>query len=124
MGPKVETEPQTFDEFWPEYLAAHSNVRTRIMHVAGTLLGLSFVIVALLTFNPLWMLAGLVSAYGAAWMAHVMFQKNVPKTFTHPLWSVRGDFLMAWLTLTGGIDREMRRLDEIAAQRADERLVD
>ena len=49
MGHKVETEPQTFDEFWPEYLAAHSNVRTRVMHVAGTLLGLAFVI-ALINF--------------------------------------------------------------------------
>ena len=107
MDHKVEAEPQTFDEFWPEYLAAHSNARTRVMHVAGTLLGLA-----------------LVCAYGAAWMAHFMFQKNVPKTFTHPFWSLRGDFLMAWLTLTGGIDRELRRLDEVAAKRAEARFVD
>jgi hypothetical protein len=124
MDHKVEAEPQTFDEFWPEYLAAHSNARTRVMHVAGTLLGLAFVLVALLTFNPAWLLAALVCAYGAAWMAHFMFQKNVPKTFTHPFWSLRGDFLMAWLTLTGGIDRELRRLDEVAAKRAEARFVD
>ena len=124
MGPKVETKPQTFDEFWPEYLAAHSNVRTRILHVAGTVLGLAFVLVALLTFNPAWVLAGVVCAYGAAWIAHFMFQKNVPKTFTNPLWSLRGDFRMAWLTLTGEIDREMRRLNAVAAKRIEEHLVD
>lgn len=118
MDPKVETEPRTFDEFWPEYLAAHSNVRTRIMHVAGTLLGLTLLLVALLTLNPVWLLAALVCAYGAAWMAHFMFQKNLPKTFTHPFWSLRGDFLMAWLTLTGGMDREMRRVHEAASKRA------
>ena len=39
--------------------------------------------------------------YLPAWAGHVFFQRNVPATFRHPLYSLRGDFVMLAEVLTG-----------------------
>jgi hypothetical protein len=96
----------SFEEFWPHYLDAHSDPRTRMMHVGGTAVGLGCGALFLSTRKPLWAIAGLISAYGAAWVAHAIFEHNRPATFSHPLWSLRGDFRMLRLALTGRLDQE------------------
>lgn len=102
--------PASFDEFWPDYLRAHSNPTTRALHVGGTAVGLGCAALFLATGKPRWALAGLVSAYGAAWAGHALVERNVPKTFSHPVWSIRGDMRMLRLALTGGLSKEVKRV--------------
>jgi hypothetical protein len=103
------TRPSSFEEFWPDYLRAHGDERTRAMHIAGTAAGIGCAALAVATRKPKWALAALVSAYGAAWLSHATFERNVPATFSHPLWSLRGDLRMFRLALSGKLDREVAR---------------
>ena len=50
-----------------------------------------------------------LAGYGFAWVGHFFFEKNRPATFTYPLWSLRGDFRMFWLTLVGRMGTEIER---------------
>lgn len=98
-----------FNEFWPRYLAAHSDQRTRTMHVAGTIAASAIVLTALATRKPWFVLVGLAAGYGPAWFSHAFIEHNKPETFRAPFSSLRGDFLMAWHVLRGTIDDEMKR---------------
>ena len=104
------SRPTTFEQFWPDYLRAHCDRRSRAMHLVGTGLGLACVAGFLMTLHPAWLVAAPVSAYGFAWAGHLLFEKNSPATFSHPLWSLRGDLRMVWLTLTGRIEEEIARV--------------
>lgn len=104
------TQPTSFEEFWPDYLAAHSNPTTRQLHVAGTAAGLGLAGLAIVTGKPCLAGAGLIAAYGAAWASHALVEGNVPKTFAHPIWSLRGDFRMLRLALEGKLDAEPERM--------------
>ena len=60
--------------------------------------------------NPLYIPAALVLGYGPAWIGHFFFEKNRPATFTHPWWSLRGDFRMIRLMLSFRMGREAARI--------------
>ena len=47
------------------------------------------------------MLAGLAAGYAFAWVGHFFFEKNRPATFTHPLYSFLGDWVM-WRDILAG----------------------
>jgi len=94
---------KTFAEFYPYYLAEHSDRTCRRLHFAGTTLGLVFVLHAFSTLNFWWLLAGLACGYAFAWVGHFFFEHNRPATFTHPLWSFMGDWVMWKDILTGKI---------------------
>jgi hypothetical protein len=98
-----------FNEFWPRYLKAHSDPRTRAMHVAGTIAGTAIVFGAFAMRKPLFIPVGLIAGYGPAWISHAFIEHNKPETFRAPFASLRGDFLMAWHVLRGTIDEEMDR---------------
>ncbi len=91
----------SFKDFYPFYLAEHSNVNCRRMHFVGTLLVIVTTIIAVFTgrWRLLWLLP--VLGYGFAWLGHGVFEKNRPATFTHPLYSLLGDFVMFGQMLTG-----------------------
>jgi hypothetical protein len=93
----------SFAEFYPFYLGEHANRTTRRLHFLGSSLGLVCVGLLVLTGNPWWLLVGLASGYGLAWIAHLVVEKNRPATFQHPLYSFMGDWRMFWDMLTGKI---------------------
>ena len=94
---------QSFAEFYPYYLQEHSNPVCRRLHYAGSLLVLAILAYALLTQQWLWLLAMPLAGYGFAWVGHFVFEKNRPATFTDPLWSLMGDWVMFKDVLTGRI---------------------
>ena len=103
--PKVDR----FSEFWPVYLREHARPATRYVHYAGTGAGLACLGLALATRRARWVPLGLVAAYGAAWTAHGLVERNKPATFQHPLWSLAGDLRMLWLAVQGKLGGELRR---------------
>jgi hypothetical protein len=104
----------SFNEFWPYYLAEHSKPGTRLLHLVGTSIALGTVVVFIL-IGKWWLFPlALIPGYGAAWIGHFFIEKNKPATFQYPLWSFMGDYKMIWLMLTGGMNREFER----AARRA------
>ena len=94
---------RSFRDFYPFYLSEHSDRTCRRLHFVGTSGGLTCAGLALASLNPWWLLAGLVSGYAFAWVGHFFFEKNRPATFTHPLYSFIGDWVMWKDMLTGKI---------------------
>ena len=96
-----------FQEFWPRYLAAHSDPRTRLFHAAGTIAATSLVLGAVALRKPWLAAAGLAAGYGPAWFSHAVFERNKPETFRAPFSSLAADYLMAFHVLAGTIDRQI-----------------
>jgi hypothetical protein len=98
-----------FEGFWPYYLREHAQPGTRAVHVAGTWAAAAVLLWGLV-FGPWWLLlVAPVIGYGCAWLSHMLVERNRPATFSHPLWSLRGDLRMAWLAATGRLGAELRR---------------
>ena len=100
---------ESFDEFWPHYVHAHRDPRTRALHYVGTTAVLGTVTMAALTINPGWLLLAPVVGYGPAWVSHFLFEKNRPATFTYPLWSFAADWKMWAFMLAGKLPAELER---------------
>ena len=96
----------SFQEFWPHYLRQHSLASTRKLHLVGTGVVFFALLFSLIVGDFVWLLVSLPVAYGLSWLGHAL-ERNEPATFSHPLWSLRGDFRMFWLWLTGRLDDEL-----------------
>ena len=90
----MSTQPLTFAEFYPRYLREHSRRGTRVLHFVGTTLFIICLVQLLRTGNWNWLAAGVVAAYGFAWVGHFFVEHNRPATFQHPGYSLLGDFRM------------------------------
>ncbi|WP_455923827.1 Mpo1-like protein [Pseudomonas putida] len=92
-----------FSDFYPYYLAEHSNSTCRRLHFVGT--SLVIALVAWIVASGSWMLliALPVAGYSFAWIGHFFFEKNRPATFQHPLYSLMGDFVMYRDMLVGKV---------------------
>lgn len=99
-----------FEQFWPRYLGAHSDPRTRLLHVAGTLAATGLVAAAAALRKPSLLGLALVAGYGPAWFSHAVIERNKPETFRAPFSSLRADYVMAWHVLRGTISREYQKL--------------
>ena len=86
----------SFAEFYPFYLSEHRHPVSRVLHYAGTWGSLLCVIAAILTGEPLWLLAAAASGYCFAWIGHFLFEHNRPATFRFPVYSLASDFRMWW----------------------------
>ena len=92
-----------FADFYPFYLREHSNRTCRRMHFVGTTLVFAVVAWAMIARNPWWLLAAPLAGYGFAWIGHFVFEKNRPATFSHPWYSLAGDFVLFRDMLVGRI---------------------
>lgn len=103
-------EFSSFEEFWPYYVREHRKKSTRVLHFVGTTAALACVAGGVLTRRK-WLLAvAPVVGYGPAWASHFFLEKNKPATFTHPLWSLRGDLKMWWMMVRREMDAEVERV--------------
>ncbi|MBC8256949.1 MAG: DUF962 domain-containing protein [Candidatus Marinimicrobia bacterium] len=88
----MEKKYKSFKQFYPFYLSEHMNPICRGLHFIGTigviyLIGVSFLYIKAIFWVP-------VCGYGFAWTGHFFFEKNRPATFTYPLYSFMGDWVM------------------------------
>lgn len=100
---KPDREYTSFAKFYPFYLTQHADRTNRRLHFCGTTLVLFLLAVTLISQHWLLLLALPAAGYGFAWAGHFFVEKNKPATFTYPLYSLMGDFLMFWQMLTGKI---------------------
>jgi len=105
---------RNFDDFWAEYLHDHSNSHNRLLHVVGTLSAILLAVFAILAGMPLLLLLAPVLGYGPAWVGHYFVEHNRPTALRQPLWSLRADLKMTWLSLTGQLQSELRRVQSLA----------
>jgi hypothetical protein len=94
---------ESFREFYPFYLSEHANPTCRRLHFVGTTLVIAFLATAFLTRNAWWLVGALFAGYGFAWIGHFFFEHNRPATFTYPIYSFIGDWVMFKDLLTGKI---------------------
>jgi hypothetical protein len=92
-----------FAEFYPYYLSEHTDRNCRRMHFLGSALVLVVLLSALLTRRWLWLIGIPFIGYGFAWAGHFFFEKNRPATFTYPLYSLAGDWVMFAQIIRGKI---------------------
>jgi len=102
-------DQETFEQFWREYLEAHKHPATRGIHIAGTAAALLGIALSIVTFDPTFLVGGIILAYAAAWLSHAFVERNAPKTFSHPAWSLRADLRMLALATRGQLQAEMER---------------
>lgn len=99
QGAAVDGRVTSFEEFWPQYLAAHRHPVNRALHYVGTMSALGLAATGVFTLNPVLVSLALPVGYLPAWIGHFVFERNRPATFAHPLWSLRADFKMLGLAL-------------------------
>ncbi len=95
----------TYKEFWPLYL----DRRTRAVHYCGTGAALAALAFGLARGDWRWLAAAPAIGYAPAWFGHLVFERNRPQTFSHPLWSLYSDLRMLTLFLSGRLGAELRR---------------
>ncbi len=93
----------SFREFYPFYLSEHGTPACRRLHFAGTSLVIGCLVAAIVSHNAWWLLAAPLCGYGFAWFGHFFFEHNRPATFSHPLYSFAGDWVMYRDMLSGRI---------------------
>jgi hypothetical protein len=93
----------SFAEFYPLYLSEHRTAACRRLHFIGTTLVILLLAIAMTTLKW-WLLALMpVVGYCFAWIGHFVFERNKPATFSHPWYSLIGDFAMFRDILVGRI---------------------
>lgn len=102
----------TYEQFWLFYLAEHRNPRCRALHLVGTAIVIGAAVAALALRDARLLAICPFAGYGFAWVGHFGFEHNRPATFRYPLWSLRADFRMFRVALTGRLSAELARAAE------------
>ena len=97
---------QSFAEFYPYYIAEHSNPVCRAFHYTGSMLVLVLIGFVLATQSWVWLWLVPLVGYGVAWIGHFVFERNRPATFKYPLYSLMGDWVMLKDFLMGRFRRD------------------
>lgn len=95
------------------YLAEHLNGTNRVLHFVGTTLVYALLIAAAATGVASYVAYAPFAGYGFAWVGHFFIERNKPATFTHPLWSLVGDFRMHALMAVGRLEPHLVRARDL-----------
>ncbi len=106
----IEVKIKTYGEFWDFYVQEHSKPMTRILHFAGTSLGLILLVFFVMRGMWLYIPLCLIVGYAFAWFAHFMVEKNKPASFKYPFWSFISDYKMMFYMMTGRMGCEVERV--------------
>jgi len=101
----------TYAEFWPRYLKAHADRRTKALHFIGSFAAVLLLAAFAASRDWRFLVAAPIAGYACAWTGHLVFEHNKPETFGHPLWSLYSDFRMLALFLAGRLPAELRRME-------------
>ena len=103
MTTSQEKKYTSFASYYPFYLSQHQDVTCRRLHFIGS--SLILIMLAYIIANTAWILLWSLPlfGYGFAWVGHFFFEKNRPATFTYPIYSFIGDWVMYKDILTGKI---------------------
>ncbi|MDO9005470.1 MAG: DUF962 domain-containing protein [Aquabacterium sp.] len=93
----------SFKEFYPFYLSQHADLTCRRLHLVGSLLVLAALVAVVATRQWVYLLGVPIIGYAFAWIGHFVFEKNKPATFSHPIYSFMGDWVMLYQALTGKV---------------------
>ncbi len=91
------------DDLADAFTAHLARAGVQITGFAGTALVLGCILAAVTTGNAWWLAAAPFAGYGFAWVGHFFFEHNRPATFTYPLYSLLGDWVMFKDVLIGRI---------------------
>lgn len=97
----------TFREFWPHYLRAHRDPRTRAAHYVATIVAFSAIGAAIYYQAPMIALGAIAVSYAIALASHAIFERNQSLVLVNPAWGALSDLKMCWLALTGGLAAEL-----------------
>lgn len=103
---------RSFKEFYPYYLSEHQNSTCRVLHFIGSWLVLAVIAIAVVSTNGWLLLLLPVIGYGFAWLGHFFFEKNRPATFSYPLYSLAGDWVMFKDILLGRVSLKGHQHDK------------
>lgn len=100
---------QRFEEFWPYYVAEHSQPLTRKLHFWGTNNLFFWLALALIRRSLKLAFFAVVSSYAYAWIGHFVVERNRPATLDYPVLSALGDLQMYFKMWRGQMDGEVAR---------------
>lgn len=104
---------QTCEEFYLQrYLPDHSLEKTRLIHTAATVVGISSAIFGIFQLNPWWFFGGIGLIYESGFHSHLFVEKNTPSSaegLQDAFYSVYGDFRVTWKTLFGGMEDDLKK---------------
>jgi hypothetical protein len=103
----------SFNEFWPEYLRAHTSPASRAFHVAGILLSLATAVALISCGMVFFLVVAVVPAQLGAWIGHKLSPRKDIVSAEHPDWAALADVKMCALAVTGRLGRELGKLSEL-----------
>ena len=95
----MDKQYNSFKQFYPFYLSQHLNPICRGLHFIGTFCIIGIIMYSYININALLIVP--FCGYGFAWIGHFFFEKNRPATFSYPVYSFIGDWVMFKDILTG-----------------------
>jgi len=94
---------KNFKSFYPFYLTQHTNITCRRLHFIGSALIIFLFMYVVISGRFKLLFLSPFIGYGFAWVGHFVFEKNRPATFTYPIYSLMGDWVMFKDILIGKI---------------------
>jgi hypothetical protein len=84
----------SFQEYYRYYLTLHQNRWNRLLHAAGQLATVAYVVAMIASGKWLLLPAAPLVVYPFAWSGHFFFEKNRPAAWSRPLWAKACDWVM------------------------------
>ncbi|MBR2537487.1 MAG: DUF962 domain-containing protein [Hyphomicrobium sp.] len=98
-----------FDDFWLDFLRAHSKPGTRAFHYAGMLAAIWLGVIFALSGHVYQLVLAILAPYVFGFASHALVEHNKPVSLKHPLYSVRGAIQMFVFWATGRLGPELAR---------------